>query len=107
MVPLDVTSEDSVTEAVRLVRERTDRLDVLINNAGASGNVIHPAEAAADEVHAVFNTNVYGPIRVTRGFLRLAMAASSPLVARVPVRRLTTPYREMSKVWHAGQRNVS
>src|SRR5919106_2886773 len=35
MVPLDVTSDESVTDAVRLVREHTDRLDVLINNAGA------------------------------------------------------------------------
>ena len=38
MVPLDVTSDESVAEAVRLVREHTDRLDVLINNAGAPGN---------------------------------------------------------------------
>ncbi|WP_234045648.1 hypothetical protein [Streptomyces adelaidensis] len=31
MVPLDVTSDTSVADAVRLVREHTDRLDVLIN----------------------------------------------------------------------------
>ncbi len=33
MVPLDVISEESVAGAVRLVREHTDRMDVLINNA--------------------------------------------------------------------------
>ncbi|MEO3805225.1 SDR family NAD(P)-dependent oxidoreductase [Nonomuraea sp. B1E8] len=38
LVPLDVTSDESVTDAVRLVREHTDRLDVLINNVGVPGN---------------------------------------------------------------------
>ena len=65
MVPLDVTSDESVTDAVRLVREHTDRLDVLINNAGAPGNGIGPADATVDEVQSVYDTNVYGPIRVT------------------------------------------
>jgi NAD(P)-dependent dehydrogenase (short-subunit alcohol dehydrogenase family) len=37
MVPLDVTSDRSVTDAVRLVTAHTDRLDVLINNAGVPG----------------------------------------------------------------------
>ena len=71
MVPLDVTVDESVSDAVRLVRRHTDRLDVLINNAGTSGNVVPPAEATADEIHSVYNTNVYGPIRVTHAFLPL------------------------------------
>jgi NAD(P)-dependent dehydrogenase (short-subunit alcohol dehydrogenase family) len=49
MVPLDVTSDESVTDAVRLVGEHTDRLDVLINNAGAPGRGIPPADATDDE----------------------------------------------------------
>src|SRR4051812_25823841 len=47
MVPLDVTSDESVADAVRLVREHTDRLDVLINNAGAPGHIVPPADATA------------------------------------------------------------
>jgi len=83
MVPLDVTSDESVADAVRLVREHTHRLDVLINNAGASGNVIHPEAATAEELHSVFDTNVYGPVRVTHGFLPLLRAAESPRVVMV------------------------
>ncbi|MEU6780742.1 SDR family NAD(P)-dependent oxidoreductase [Nonomuraea angiospora] len=83
MVPLDVTSDESVKNAVRLVREHTDRLDVLINNAGAPGNVVAPADATADEIHSVYDTNVYGPIRVTHAFLPLLQAADNPRVVMV------------------------
>ena len=83
MVPLDVTSDGSVSDAVQLVRRHTDRLDVLINNAGASGNVVPPAEATAEEVHSVYDTNVYGPIRVTHAFLPLLQAADAPRVVMV------------------------
>jgi len=83
LVPLDVTMDESVAGAVRLVREHTDRLDVLINNAGAPGNIIAPADATADEVHAVYDTNVYGPIRVTHAFLPLLRAAQHPRVVMV------------------------
>ncbi|MBB3729420.1 SDR family oxidoreductase [Nonomuraea dietziae] len=83
MVPLDVTSDESVADAVRLVREHTDRLDVLINNAGAPGRGIAPADATAEEIHSVYDTNVYGPIRVTHAFLPLLRAAEHPRVVMV------------------------
>lgn len=83
MVPLDVTSEESVNDAVRLVRERTDHLDVLINNAGTPGRGVAPADATADEIHSVYDTNVYGPIRVTHAFLPLLRAADHPRVVMV------------------------
>ncbi|MEU6744270.1 SDR family NAD(P)-dependent oxidoreductase [Streptosporangium sandarakinum] len=83
MVPLDVTSEESVRDAIRLVREHTDRLDVLVNNAGASGRAIAPADATADEIHSVYDTNVYGPVRVTHAFLPLLRAADNPRVVMV------------------------
>lgn len=83
LIPLDVTSDDSVTQAVRLVREHTDRLDVLVNNAGTPGHAINPAEATVEEIHAVYDTNVYGPIRVTQAFLPLLRAAENPRVVMV------------------------
>ncbi|MFC9970842.1 SDR family NAD(P)-dependent oxidoreductase [Spirillospora sp. NPDC127200] len=83
MVPLDVTSDASVAGAVRAVRGHTDRLDVLINNAGAPGRGVAPADATADEIHSVYDTNVYGPVRVTHAFLPLLRAADRPRVVMV------------------------
>jgi NAD(P)-dependent dehydrogenase (short-subunit alcohol dehydrogenase family) len=83
MVPLDVTSDESVAAALSLVREHTDRLDVLINNAGAPGQGVAPADATVEDIHPVFDTNVYGPIRVTHAFLPLLQAADNPRVVMV------------------------
>lgn len=83
LVPLDVTSPESVAGAVKLVREHTDRLDVLVNNAGAPGGIVHPAEATAEEIHSVYDTNVYGPVRVTHAFLPMLRAADNPRVVMV------------------------
>jgi NAD(P)-dependent dehydrogenase (short-subunit alcohol dehydrogenase family) len=83
LVPLDVTSDESVAGALRVVSRYTDRLDVLINNAGAPGHAVHPAEATADELHAVYDANVYGPVRVTNTFLPMLEAAKNPRVVMV------------------------
>jgi NAD(P)-dependent dehydrogenase (short-subunit alcohol dehydrogenase family) len=83
LVQLDVTSDESVADALELVSAHTDRLDVLINNAGAPGGAVPPAEATADELHAVYDANVYGPVRVTHAFLPLLQAADNPRVVMV------------------------
>jgi len=104
MVPLDVTSDESVAGAVRLVREHTDRLDVLINNAGVSGRGIAPADATADEIHSVYDTNVYGPVRVTHAFLPLLEAAEHPRVVMISsaggsFTTVTDPGQPLSKIY--------
>lgn len=83
LVPLDVTSDASVASAVALVREKTDTLDVLINNAGFGGHAIPPAEATAAELHAVYDTNVYGVVRVTNAFLPLLRESDNPRVVNI------------------------
>lgn len=83
MIPLEVTSDQSVADAVRLVRRHTDRLDVLVNNAGAAGNIVAPADVTVEEIHSVYDTNVYGPIRVTNAFLPLLRVTDNPRVVMV------------------------
>ncbi|MDG6106378.1 SDR family NAD(P)-dependent oxidoreductase [Dactylosporangium aurantiacum] len=84
LVPLDVTSDRSVTEAAGLLQ----RLDVLVNNAGVSGPtgpgwVQDPTALDLDVVRAVVDVNVYGVIRVTNALLPLLRRSPAPRVVNV------------------------
>ncbi|ASF06850.1 putative oxidoreductase [Nocardia brasiliensis NBRC 14402] len=82
-VQLDVTSVASIEAAVAAVRERTQALDVLINNAGIPGNFLAPEQTQAEDLRPVFETNVFAPVQVTRAFLPLLRAAAHPRVVMV------------------------
>lgn len=87
-VPLSVTSDRSVTDAVALVEREAGRLDVLVNNAGISGEmgpgwVQDPTALDLDVVRTVVETNVLGVIRVTNAMLPLLRLSASPRVVNV------------------------
>lgn len=67
-VALDVTDETQAREAVAAAIERFGRIDVLLNNAGF-GLLGAIEEATAEEVEAVYRTNVFGLLKVTRSVL--------------------------------------
>ncbi|AWB93138.1 SDR family NAD(P)-dependent oxidoreductase [Aeromicrobium chenweiae] len=82
-VQLDVTDDASVAAAVETVREQAGRLDVLINNAGILGEVTPPDEMAVDQIREVYETNVFGVVRVTNAFLPVLRRAAEPSVINV------------------------
>jgi NAD(P)-dependent dehydrogenase (short-subunit alcohol dehydrogenase family) len=65
---LDVTEPEQIGAAAKDAIAAFGRIDVLVNNAGygIAGGV---EEAAEEEFLPVFETNVFGLIRVTRAFL--------------------------------------
>jgi len=65
IVELDVTDQDSVDEAFEVVHAQVDALDVLVNNAGM-GMQAAVEEATDDEILALYNTNIFGMVRVLR-----------------------------------------
>ncbi|MEV6348113.1 SDR family NAD(P)-dependent oxidoreductase [Actinoplanes sp. NPDC051851] len=70
---LDVTDDDSVRDAVAEVAGRYGRLDVLVNNAGISGGIDGQVSGEIDPevMRTVFETNLFGVVRVTEAFLPL------------------------------------
>lgn len=82
-VMIDVTKDDSVSAATAMIGKADGKLDVLINNAGISGGRKTPTQQTADDVRTIYETNVFGPIRVTQAFLPLLRAADSANVVMV------------------------
>jgi NAD(P)-dependent dehydrogenase (short-subunit alcohol dehydrogenase family) len=78
-VQLDVTDDASVAAAAETVGE----LDVLVNNAGISGGRIAPADATAEDMRRVYETNVFGAVRVLHAFIPLLEESSAPVVVNV------------------------
>lgn len=67
---LDVTNADQVKAAVEQAHAHFGRLDIVLNNAGYSlvGTI---EEANADEIRAMYETNVLGPVAVIQAALPL------------------------------------
>ena len=83
-VPLDVTSDESVTAAASLLSERFGRLDVLVNNAGVTGGMPQtPTTVDPATMRTVVETNVIGVIRVTNAMLPLLRRSASPRIVNM------------------------
>src|SRR5438552_8979485 len=69
ILPLDVTNDESVEAAVRLVIRRGGRIDVLVNIAGFGVAPAGAEESSVDQARAIFDTNFFGIVRMTRAVL--------------------------------------
>ncbi|NEB01033.1 SDR family oxidoreductase [Streptomyces sp. SID13726] len=80
-VPLDVTDDESVRAAARLIEERAGRLDALVNNAGVSGSwPQNPTTVDLEGVRRLLETNVLGVVRVTNALLPLLRRSAHPRI---------------------------
>ncbi|MER6814068.1 SDR family NAD(P)-dependent oxidoreductase [Spirillospora sp. NPDC000708] len=86
-VVLDVTDDASVEAAAKTI-EADGGLDVLVNNAGIEARlpdngVPGAADVTADQMRTVFETNVFGVVRVTHAFLPLLRRSEAPVIVNV------------------------
>jgi NAD(P)-dependent dehydrogenase (short-subunit alcohol dehydrogenase family) len=66
LLPLDVTSDDSVEATVREVLRAEGRIDLLVNNAGFSIAPAGAEESSMEQARSIFETNFFGIVRMTR-----------------------------------------
>ena len=81
LLPLEVTSDESVTAFAREVARRAGgRVDFLLSNVG-TGILGAAEESTASEVEKLFEVNVFGAVRVVNAFLPAMRARESGTVA--------------------------
>ncbi len=66
MLPLDVTSDESVEAAVNEVIRLAGRIDLLVNNAGFGVAPAGAEESSIEQARSIFETNFFGIVRMTR-----------------------------------------
>ncbi len=78
-VRLDVTKQDQVDAAVRLIEEQGRGLWGLVNNAGVA--VFAPlTESTQEDLEFVFEVNVFGVFRVTQAFAPMIIESKGRIV---------------------------
>jgi short-subunit dehydrogenase len=73
IIACDVTSDACVKAAVALAHAELGRIDLLVNNAGI-GITGAAEESSMAQVHALFETNFHGIVRVTNAVLPIMRA---------------------------------
>ena len=66
MLSLDVTNDASVEAAVSTLMKLEGRIDLLVNNAGFGLAPAGAEESSLDQTRALFDTNFFGIVRMTR-----------------------------------------
>jgi NAD(P)-dependent dehydrogenase (short-subunit alcohol dehydrogenase family) len=69
MLPLDVTRDASVADAVAQLMQREGRIDLLVNNAGFGVAPAGAEESSIAQAQSIFDTNFFGIVRMTRAVL--------------------------------------
>ena len=82
VLPLDVTRRAQIEEVIAKTKQRFGRIDVLVNNAGY-GYLAAIEEGEDDAVRAMFETNVFGLIDMTKAVLPIMREQRSGLIVNV------------------------
>ncbi|HZW77479.1 MAG TPA: SDR family oxidoreductase [Flavobacteriaceae bacterium] len=82
LLKMDVTKPESIKSAIKELRSKTDKVDVLINNAGVG--ITGPIEETPEsEMKNAFDTNFFGPINVIKELMPVFREQNSGLIINI------------------------
>jgi NAD(P)-dependent dehydrogenase (short-subunit alcohol dehydrogenase family) len=91
VIALDVTDARSVTAARQTIELEAGQLDVLVNNAGISSapgsRFSVPMVETAENMRAVYETNVFAVVTVTNAFIPLLLKSTAGRIVNVTSKR--------------------
>lgn len=82
VVDIDITSDNSVTEAINYVLSKYGKIDVLVNNAAVSGFGLLEGYSL-DQIRKMFEVNVYGVLRTYQAVLPAMRKEKSGLIINI------------------------
>lgn len=83
MLPLDVTSDESVADVVKEVIRLEGRIDLLVNNAGFGVAPAGAEESSLEQARSIFETNFFGLVRMTRAVVPHMRAQGSGRIINI------------------------
>lgn len=83
-IEIDVTAINSIKSAKQALENKTQKLDVLINNAGIAGEQPQSMSTGdMDNLRKVFETNFFGAVQTTQQFIDLLQNSDEPRIINV------------------------
>lgn len=83
-IEIDVTDISSIKSAKQALETNTQKLDVLINNAGIAGEQPqNMSTGEMDNLRKVFETNFFGTVQTTQQFIDLLKNSDEPRIINV------------------------
>lgn len=81
-VQLDITDLDNIIQTVNSIYNRSNRIDVLINNAGY-GLVSTVEDSTEQEMFDQFNVNVFGVLRVSKAVIPIMREQNGGIIINI------------------------
>ncbi|TBL73966.1 SDR family NAD(P)-dependent oxidoreductase [Paenibacillus thalictri] len=98
-VELDVSDDESVKFAAKLIAGQTDKLDLLINNAGIGGGKDDEifGDMHFDTMMKLYNVNALGPLRMVNALSGLLLAGEEKLLVNI-----SSEAGQINQTWREG-----
>jgi 3-oxoacyl-[acyl-carrier protein] reductase len=83
LIQCDITKEENCVALINEVKELTDYLDVLVNNAGGLVKRVPATELTWDHMQEVFNLNTFSLFKITSLAIELLNKGTNPNIVNI------------------------